>query len=265
MRNVAKRRFPVRLSPSAAKPWRLNGARGLLFSGLMPSTSASIDGLRAELVPHCSWAQKRWFYASPIWFYHRRRRRDEPLVANRRFYELVDPDLRELCHLFLRHGLVTTPSCQGHFYERPRFERIWDELSMEIEQIRGKEGLVVTDCETDRKYRFRDENFELPWKDKDAFCAEAMAHQATGYLGSLVPPERQELIDRLERAAYENEKARFMREEQLSRELNATFFAFTIHADDPTERMELWRIATERIKRVLDEQPVSDAAKSCAM
>jgi hypothetical protein len=56
-----------------------------------------------------------------------------------------------------------------------------------------------------------------------------------------------------------------MREEQLSRELNATFFAFTIHADDPTERMELWRIATERIKRVLDEQPVSDAAKSCAL
>ena len=39
-------------------------------------------------------------------------------------------------------GLQTTPSCQGHFYPRDRFEKIWDELKRE-EPLITDGGLVV--------------------------------------------------------------------------------------------------------------------------
>jgi hypothetical protein len=211
-----------------------------------------IHGLRAELVPHRHWPLRQWFYASPIWFYHRPRG-EERIVANHRFYELVDPDLREICYRFHQHGLLTTPSCQGHFYERPRFERIWAELRREAERIASAEGLVVRDSETDRPYRFRDERFELPWKDPDAFCAEAMGHQSTGYLGVIVPPERPEVLTRFMDGGFCDEKAEFGHTPEVGRRLGGELFTCLVRPGDPTERMELWRIVTERIGRLLDE------------
>src|SRR5512146_1091716 len=100
-----------------------------------------VTGLRADIVPHREFAIRKWFYSSPLWYYHRAGTTDE-IRADRRFYRLVDPDLRELCRILLDAGLRTTPSCQGHFYPRERFERIWDELQREQPLITG-EGLEV--------------------------------------------------------------------------------------------------------------------------
>lgn len=114
---------------------------------------------------------RQWFYAGPWWYYH------APAVfhqlrVDRRFYELVDPALRELCRRLLAAGLRTTPSCQGHFYERPRFERVWDQLSREAGAVRTA-GLVVRDCENGRARLFRDPLYRLPWPHFEAFYDDA--------------------------------------------------------------------------------------------
>src|SRR5688572_20076591 len=141
-----------------------------MSSSLLPR----ISNLRADLLPHQRWAVSKWFYANPVWYYHRDGT-DEEIVANRKFYQLVDPDLREICRELLEAGLQTTPSCQGHFYPRERFEKIWDELKREEPAIVG-DGLVVKDSETDREYLFHDPNFRVPWPDFATFHAAATDH-----------------------------------------------------------------------------------------
>src|SRR5438067_8000604 len=74
---------------------------------------STIRGLQAGLVPHREWAVRRWFYANPIWYYHRRSAAHE-IRPTGKFYKLVDPELREVCRLLNDAGLQTTPSCQGH-------------------------------------------------------------------------------------------------------------------------------------------------------
>src|SRR5205823_11712163 len=94
--------------------------------------------------------------------------------TSQKFYELVDPELRDLCRLLHDAGIATTPSCQGHSYPRERFERIWDSLTTEEPQIRG-EGLVVKDSENQRKYLFRDAGYNVPWQSFGHFYDEASA------------------------------------------------------------------------------------------
>src|ERR1043165_1765844 len=96
-----------------------------------------ISGLKADIVPHRQWPVSKWFYANELWYYHRLGT-DEEVVTGRKFYKLVDEDLRELCHVLPEAGLQTTPSCQGHFCDRSCFEKIWQELVREAVAIRGE-------------------------------------------------------------------------------------------------------------------------------
>lgn len=159
-----------------------------------------ISGLRADLAPHHEWATRRWFYANPIWYYHRQCAAHE-IRAGGRFYQLVDPALREVCRLLNDAGLRTTPSCQGHSYPRLRFEQIWAELTREAPAIRG-DGLIVRDCENDEPYLFREADWEVPWRSFAAFYDEAAAHQTEGYLGIIVAPGMRHLAGELRRHPY---------------------------------------------------------------
>src|SRR6185312_8182997 len=142
---------------------------------------SAITSLSADLLPHRDWAVSRWFYANPIWYYHRRSAAHE-IRPSGKFYQLVDPLLRDVCHLLNDAGLRTTPSCEGHSYPRERFERIWEELKREEPLIRG-EGLTVKDSENDEAFLFRQGDYQIPWASFDDFYREASAHQNVGYLG----------------------------------------------------------------------------------
>ena len=161
-----------------------------------------ITDLKADIVPHRQWPVSKWFYANELWYYHRLGT-DEEVVAGRKFYRLVDDDLRELCHMLNEAGLHTTPSCQGHFYERQRFEHVWEVLTRERDLIRG-DGLIVKDSETDRELLFKQNDYSLEWENIDAFFAAAAAHQGTGYLGVLVPHDRDDVSDLFGGGYYTN-------------------------------------------------------------
>ncbi|MGE5608108.1 MAG: hypothetical protein ACM359_02540, partial [Bacillota bacterium] len=57
-----------------------------------------ITGLRPDIVPHQQWALSNWFYAGPMWYYHRLGP-GRQLITDPRSYDLIDPDLRSLCRL----------------------------------------------------------------------------------------------------------------------------------------------------------------------
>ncbi len=213
-----------------------------------------ITGLRADIVPHREFAIRRWFYAHPLWYYHRLAD-EHHLNTDPKFYQLVDPELRALCHLLLDAGLQTTPSCQGHFYPRDRFEHIWEELLREKRRIR-EGGLEVRDSESDRRYLFLDEAYQLPWQTFDDFFAEANPHQNKGYIGVRIPHERVEILGRLRSEPYAGVCGRIEPDAELSAMFDGD--VFNIHVDPPSllERDGEWQAITDYMRSIL-RQPVA--------
>jgi hypothetical protein len=215
-----------------------------------------IAGLRATLVPHREWAISRWFYANPIWYYHRRSTHHE-LCTGRQFYKLVDPDLRELCALLNRAGLQTTPSCQGHSYPRDRFEAIWRELRREEALIRG-DGLEVKDSENDNASVFRDPSYTNPWRSFDDFFREANAHQGIGYLGIILRDVAQRaLADDLREAAAAGPNLRAEEHPEIGELLDARLISITVEEPDEQRRSAAWQGVTERVRNVLHTTAVA--------
>ena len=212
-----------------------------------------ITGLSAAIVPHRMWAVSRWFYANPIWYYHRLSAAHE-ICAGGKFYQLVDEELRELCRLLNEAGVRTTPSCQGHTYPKERFERIWEELKREEGPIR-REGLVVKDCENDRPYVFREEGYRVPWESFEEFYREAGAHQNVGYLGVVLPPGLEGLERRMSEDGYETAGLRVTRDDELGRMLGGVLMNVQVEAPDPPTRTREWAEFTGYVRDLLEANP----------
>jgi hypothetical protein len=208
-----------------------------------------MSDLRADLVPHHEWAIRRWFYANPIWYYHRRSAQHE-ICAGGRFYQLVDPELRELCQVLNDAGIRTTPSCAGHSYPRSRFEQIWQELSREAPLIRTT-GLVVKDSENDRPYLFHQSDYELPWPGFDAFYREAGAHQDIGYLGLILPPRAHGLTPDLADSLRDDPRIEIRREAILDAPLKGDVVSIIVNTADPQPRRMAWGRVTDEARQLL--------------
>lgn len=208
-----------------------------------------LTGLRADLVPHREWAISRWFYANPIWYYHRRSAVHE-IRPTGKFYQLVDPDLRDVCRLLNDAGIRTTPSCQGHSYPKEHFERIWQEMQREEPLIRGQ-GLVVKDCENEQPSLFRESDYRMPWPSFDDFYREAGAHQNLGYLGLIVSKDCPGLARRLRDDPYTTTAAKLRADEELGRLLGGTLFEVRVDATDPKARQAEWHAFTDYVRYLL--------------
>jgi len=209
-----------------------------------------INGLRADLVPHRQWAVSKWFYANYLWYYHRLGT-DEEVRTGRNFYKLVDEQLRELCHLLHEAGVHTTPSCQGHFYKKEHFEKVWEELTREAALIRNL-GLKVTDSETQKDFLFLDWQYGLPWETFETFHDQAGAQQGVGYLGMIVPSEREDLRDRMEAATFCDSTAEITHDRILSRLLHGEVYNIFVRAAGPGERDRKWKMITNLLGRALE-------------
>jgi hypothetical protein len=211
-----------------------------------------IRGLEAGFVPHRQWPLRKWYFANPLWFYHEEYPIDE-MIPSRAFYELVDPELRELCRGLHEAGLHTTPSCQGHFYGRERFERIWAELEREQAKINGP-GLPVKDSETQQEHLFQDPGFRLPWSSVEAFYEEASAQQGEGYIGILIPHERDRLRDALVRLQRQDDSSRIEFDDAVGRRLGSHLLAIHMTPRDTEQREGLWARITQDILGVCRDE-----------
>lgn len=213
----------------------------------------AVAGLEAGLVPLREFPVRQWFYATPLWYFHR------PAITHRlqpnaRFWQLVDPSLREICRAILRAGLLTTPSCQGHYYPRSHFASVWRSLDESTRAVRNG-GAWVRDSETDQPVLFRDPLFALPWKRFEDFFIDAAAHQSAGYLGLALPRARTALADLLAQDSYCTNAARIERDAELSDRLGVHLFGIHVAAPNPEQRDAEWTSLTHYLIGVLREPP----------
>ncbi|HWL92510.1 MAG TPA: hypothetical protein VNT79_03165 [Phycisphaerae bacterium] len=225
--------------------------RGELLGGqaLQPAPPPSVQGLRPDIIPQRLFPLKKWYYANPLWYYH------APAVEHRlqtdaKFYELVDPALKDLCKLLLDAKLCTTPSCQGHFYHQSRFERIWDELQSEAHEIRDA-GLLVTDSETDETRLFHQPDYALAWHNFEEFYQQAAAHQGHGFIGIAIPANRDNLIRRLSNGGLDAPALRLERDAQLEGAIGEPMFSVTVAPASAEERDAAWAAVTEYFRDLL--------------
>lgn len=204
-----------------------------------------IDNLRADFAPHREWPVRKWYFANPIWFYHKPCDCDD-MIASQAFYKLVDPELCDICKGLHDAGLHTTPSCEGHFYARDRFEKVWAELKREEPKIRDG-GLVVKDSETDQELLFHEPSYQLPWPSFDDFYAAADAQQGVGCLGIIIPKDRGDLVERLRKIERNEELVKASFDDEIGRRLNANLFAIETHPRTAQQVHEIWRRLTHEV------------------
>lgn len=155
----------------------------------------AIAGLEASILPHDQFADRRWYRGGGSWHYHGPGQTITDRLSDWGYLQ-VDPDLREICRMLHRHGLATTPSCQGHFFPRSHFLEIWSVLLRESRTIRGG-GLLVRDVVEPGPQLFRDEQYALPWQRANQFVDEVLPQQSTGYLGIAIPVQQNTTLDRM--------------------------------------------------------------------
>ena len=208
-----------------------------------------VAGLESGIIPQRTFPLRRWYYANPLWYYHAPAI-EHRLRADPKFFELVDPQLRELCRCLLAAGLHTTPSCQGHFHPRRRFERVWDELLREAELIRSG-GLVVRDSESDQAFSFCEPDYRLAWPDFTSFHEQAGRQQTHGYIGFAIPNARPELAARFREPRSLLEGAQIEPDAELEGIFERPFVSIHVKSRSREARDASWAAVTAHVKALL--------------
>lgn len=208
-----------------------------------------VSGLDPGLAPLREWPLRKWYYADPLWYYHAPARTHR-LSDDPKFYELVDPPLRELVRVVRAAGLATTPSCSGHFYTKGRFARIWENLERDAAAIRGA-GLVLRDSETDACHLFRDAAYALPWASFAAYFEEVDRLQRGGYIGIVLPATATGLAERLRRDAFTTSLAAVRYDAELSGILGQPLFGVYVNPPALAQRETAWAAVTGYFEWVL--------------
>jgi hypothetical protein len=212
-----------------------------------------IADLHADIVPHNYWALSTWYRANPVWQYHRRAGEAEIVARSLDAANPVDPEIRDLCALFARHGLRTTAACQGHFYPLAHFQRVWGELTWEAEFIRSV-GLTVLDAGTQSSVVFRNPDYYLPWFNFDEFHRRAGEELAVGHVGILLgSTDSAELAPLLQSVACDAGALTMSFDIEAAGVLGHPVFSIVVRAADPRERARAWEQVTGRFEGLLSQ------------
>jgi hypothetical protein len=213
----------------------------------MAMKTTPINDLSVGMVPRSEFGRRRWFFATPQWYYHR----PGPLPALKtddEFYRLIDPDLRDLCAMLHARGILTAPSCQGHFHDASYFVRVWDDLQSQAELIRSS-GLEVQDSETKVHYLFQNRDYDLPWSNFSGFNAALSASQTGGYLGIALREDQRWLWDEFQNTGLRETRARFDLEAPRGDE--HWLVHICVDTPSPEEQTQAWQHVTYHLRTLL--------------
>ena len=110
--------------------------------------------------------KKRWFISPRHrdWFYHIERQLP-PSPVLMRWLDHLDPQLSPLIDLFQSQGVLTLPSCAGHYRTDEWCSKAYDNLIKDAETIQ-KDGLPLIEVETGETFKFKKRDWSLPFNRK---------------------------------------------------------------------------------------------------
>jgi hypothetical protein len=143
-----------------------------------------------DLIPHKDFHKGYWLNInepSP-WYYFFSTDRTYKISNDPNFYDTLDEDLVKPVMLLHSMGIVTTPSCAGHFYSPDYYLKIYRRLEENAAKIVTK-GIILENPETGTKYYYRNIDYKLPW-DSRSFVNKVLNYQKIGVLGFIDSDKR---------------------------------------------------------------------------
>ena len=207
-----------------------------------------IDDLLPTMPEPTSWPYKKWYSVDKVWYYHTEDEGGSPNY-DKRFYSMVDPQIRVLCHFLHLKGLETAPSCQGHFYDRSELKKAWNRLKSDERVIRRK-GLEVSDSETGDKILFQNKKYQTPWPTFEVFEKEVFVKQRIGYMGIAVPDKLKNISAEIKALDLNSQYATLETADRSNDKHD--LFHLIVKAPNEEEQAKEWKRLTDLFFRLLN-------------
>jgi hypothetical protein len=138
--------------------------------------------ITASLIPHSQFHTGAWLIPvdNPSWYYFMKKKNTN-LISNDSFMESVDQPLKRIVKFLHDQKIRTTPSCSGHYRNKEEYKKTYNALENDKQIIR-QEGLKLKDIETGKTYTYKNDVYQLPWKEEE-FLQKIMSYQHKGVLG----------------------------------------------------------------------------------
>ena len=138
--------------------------------------------LSADLIPHQNFHKGYWLKSNNCpWFFFYESPRQFLIPKDKRFYETLDDDLKNLVFKLHKKNISTTPSCSGHINNTNHYNEIYESLRDAKNRIQN-EGIIIKNPETNKKFFYSNKNYNLPF-GKQQFLEEIQDYQKKGVLG----------------------------------------------------------------------------------
>lgn len=138
--------------------------------------------LNVDLIPQEDFHKGFWLQSniSP-WYFFYEKPRTYFLPEENSFYKTVDKDLLPIVKLLHGYNIPTTPSCSGHIMSKNHYVDLYKTID-EVKNHITKNGVVLKNPETERKFFYQNKNYNLPWEEEE-FVDLMDNYQKRGVIG----------------------------------------------------------------------------------
>jgi hypothetical protein len=138
--------------------------------------------LKSDFIPHEKFHKGIWLSCKIVpWYFFLETNRNYKIPDNKSFYNTIDENLLPIVKKLHKNNIPTTPSCSGHFEDKEYYSDVFYLLDKFQNDVKEKH-IILKDDETNKKYKYKNPKFELPWK-KEEFLKKINDYQKKGVLG----------------------------------------------------------------------------------
>lgn len=135
--------------------------------------------ISSDLIPHNKFHKGEWYKSQSQWYYFNECEQEYKLPTSKIFYQGIDPQLLPILKYLHSKNIPTTPSCEGHFYNRKYYKKLYAKLCKDAELIKTV-GIILE--KEDYTHHYIDPNYIIPWTESE-FLQQVSTYQTNGVLG----------------------------------------------------------------------------------
>lgn len=135
--------------------------------------------ISSDLIPHNKFHKGEWYRSQSQWYYFNQCEQEYKLPTSKVFYEGIDTQLLPIVKYLHSKNIPTTPSCEGHFYNRKYYKKLYTKLCKDSELIKTVGIILENDKYT---HLYVDQNYTIPWTESE-FLQQVSTYQTNGVLG----------------------------------------------------------------------------------
>jgi hypothetical protein len=195
--------------------------------------------LTPSFMPHeyfhkCSWLMPE---THSKWYYYKLRDKNNFDIKYKNFSKSLDKELIDIVNFLYNKGIITTPSCAGHFSDISYYEKIFDLIKKDEKKIKD-DGCYFFDYETGKYYFYQNNYYKINF-ELDEFCETAMEHQKSGVIG--LTSKDESILKVLKNLEIKN----------FNKKIDDNIIIFMTKSNNEKEKINKWNLFSNEINKKL--------------